>query len=162
MPPSVQSSSRVDPFPYHHAADHYLQSPLPDEDLDVARHNWRAALAYGVKFAEVQLPLAGRPPPVDGDRYYAHKGNALYQDIRVLKLHSSIGWLESTGRPFHPVKELEFMLGEPPKGIVLDENTSYWLAEPPERRGWLMEPLLIPPHLHKSYERMASRSRELV
>src|SRR5262249_27674797 len=67
--------------------------PVRAEDFDISHFRWNRNLAYGVKFSEVALPIAGAPQDIGGDQYYRHPSNSLYADTRVLKLHGSLNWL---------------------------------------------------------------------
>jgi SIR2-like domain len=123
------------------------EAGVPDEDLGASYFAWRPALAYGFKFDEVPIPVAGRSRYVTGERYYAHPGNQLYDSKRVLKLHGSIDWLRYADRGIYRGPD------DAPSGkrIVLERNPIYLMGEPPERGGRLREPIVIPPHLYKDF-----------
>jgi hypothetical protein len=71
---------------------------VPDDKLSYSEHNWNRALAYGVRFDEVELQQTGTVlEPVPGERFYGHRGNSLY-DPPILKLHGSLNWLRHTSR----------------------------------------------------------------
>jgi hypothetical protein len=125
------------------------QGQLSDDDLDASHVAWRPALACGFKFDEVRLPIAGVPPYVDGSRYYAHPNNRLYESNRVLKLHGSIDWLRYTDQRVYPQPYDEEP--QPTPGIVLESGSHYWMGESPTRGPWRMEPVVIPPLLHKNF-----------
>ncbi len=123
---------------------------VPDEDLDASHLTWKPALAHSFTFDEIDLPIAGVPRQVSGERYYAHVNNALYDRTRVLKLHGSINWLRYSPLRVIP-PEIEGQPQAPPSGLVLEGHANYWLGEPPTRNGWRMESAVIPPQLYKQY-----------
>jgi hypothetical protein len=125
---------------------------IPDDDLVASHLNWKRSLAHGFRFDEVSLPIAGGSVDIPGDRYYAHPANQLYASTRVLKLHGSIDRLNYTGKELYPGLSDENH-PPPPSGLVLHPHPIYWMGSPPTRGRWLMEPLIIPPHLNKNYER---------
>lgn len=133
-----------------------------DEDLDASHYAWNRNLAYGFKFIEVPLPISGATFDIPGDRYYSHPNNRLYDSTRVLKLHGSIDWLTYTTQPEPGWEGLAEQLEAQgntstssqsrPGGIVLDKSREYDpRPDPPSRGGWLMDPVIIPPHLYKNY-----------
>jgi hypothetical protein len=124
-----------------------LVNPLLDEDLDASHVTWRPHLAYSFKLDEVTLPVAGGSDYIEGDRYYSHPNNRLYQHSRVLKLHGSISWLQYTNIRFYEEPKRE----APPGGIVSDHHPHYSWAMPPMKDSWVMEPVIIPPHLYKDF-----------
>lgn len=127
------------------------EAELVDADLDASHLAWNRNLAQGFAFDEVALPIAGVSQYVSGDRYYAHPANRLYESHRVLKLHGSIGWQRYTPERVIP-PEFQPPDGPPPQGIVLESYPRFWMGEPSERRGWRLEPVVIPPQLYKQYQ----------
>jgi hypothetical protein len=127
---------------------------LADEYLDWCHYSWNYYLAYGVTFVEVQMPMAGLPIYVTGERYYGYPPNRLYTDRRVLKLHGSIDWLKYTSqRPFPPGIYPEHG-PNPPDGITLSRFTHFMGGALllPERNGWYQYPEIIAPQLYKQYD----------
>jgi len=123
---------------------------ISDEDLDASHLTWRSALACSFMFDELDLPVAGVPPQISGERFYAHTSNALYDRTRVLKLHGSIDWLKYTSLRVIP-PDIEGQPPPRPAGIVLERHPGYWLGESPSRNGWRMESVVIPPQLYKEF-----------
>lgn len=123
---------------------------VPDEVLAQHEWSWTRALAYGVQFDQVQLQRAiKRPGLVEGIRFYNHHDNKL-QEPPLLKLHGSLNWFRQTSlradgtEPACP-NEKE---GD---SVLLDRYP--WLdfgMDPPEVDGWLLEPEIITPVLHKN------------
>lgn len=138
---------------------------VTDELLGESHSAWKPALACGFRFDEVELPVCGPRPYVDGIRYYAHPGHDLYNDTRVLKLHGSIDWSWHTGSSQY-VSEMPdpMVAGHPPAGICQGSAQWSW-GRPPTRGMWDLAPVIIPPHLHKNYSQppfaeVWSRARE--
>jgi hypothetical protein len=126
---------------------------LADEYLDWCQYSWNYNLAYGVTFAEVEMPMRGIPICVSGDRYYGHPSNGLYKDTRVLKLHGSTDWLKYT-----PIRRFSQEIDpeheqNPPDGILLSRFNPFGTGELPERNGWYLYPEIIAPQLNKQYDR---------
>jgi hypothetical protein len=138
------------PMPDSLRSDPSFAPEVPDHDLDASHSDWRVPLAHAFKFDEVELPIAGVPPIIEGSRYYAHPNNQLYSQTRVLKLHGSMSWLRYTDTRAHPSFDEE--APTPKSGIVLERHASYWTADPPTRGPWWMEPVIIPPFLYKSFD----------
>jgi hypothetical protein len=124
---------------------------LSDDDLDASHYNWKPGLALGFRFDEIALPIAGVSQFVEGSRYYAHPENHLYSSARVLKLHGSTDWLKYTDRRRYPTFGGE-PERQPRRGIVLEPIPSYHFGEVPSRDVWQMEPIAIPPLLHKRFD----------
>lgn len=122
---------------------------IPIDDLDMSFWNWRLPIALGVRFDELELPVSGPAIVVKGTRFYSNTNNALREDTRVLKLHGSIDWLQATGRPSDS-KTLP--QGPKPEGLVLVRHPQYFALHSPERNGWELEPVLIPPQLYKRFD----------
>jgi hypothetical protein len=66
----------------------------------------------------------------------------------VLKLHGSIDWLRYTDSRAYPGPESK---SPAPKGVVLAQHSQYWMGESPTMNTWLMEPVVIPPQLYKTF-----------
>jgi len=122
---------------------------VTDEEIPYSHYNWNRPLAYGVEFAEVELQRAGLGTYVDGARFYGHPQNMLYP-WPVLKLHGSLNWFR-----YLPIRKYPVVGGPEPqlseerrRGVVLIRG-HWWFAEPPDRDGWLLDPLLITPTLDK-------------
>jgi hypothetical protein len=72
---------------------------VPHDSLALHEWRWTRALAYGVKFEEVELPrIQQRPALVPGDRFYSHEDNRLHEPP-MLKLHGSLYWFRHTSQP---------------------------------------------------------------
>lgn len=153
----VKSASGVNPNAYPQPVRDFMKRRMNDEDTEipeevlVASHlRWAEPLGYGIRFDEVNIPIAGVPIQVDGKRYYSVPSNKLY-DWPVLKLHGSINWFRYT-----PVRVFPTMPGEePPKlteemqnSMILDRG-EWWFTIPPSRNGWYLDPVIITPDLHK-------------
>ncbi len=149
---AIASGSGIGPKPQPSGATGGLDRAVGDEDLDASHLVWKPALAYGFQFSEVDLPIAGVPPRVSGDRYYAHPANTLYSARRVLKLHGSIDWLTYTPRRMVPPEMEPQAPAAPPGGIVLERHVNYWMGEPPNRDHWYMEPIIVPPQVNKDFQ----------
>jgi len=151
---SIASSSGIGPKPQPgrpQSPELYAEAVLADADLDASHFTWKPGLAYGFKFDEVSLPVAGVLLQIAGDRYYGHPNNALYEDTRVLKLHGSIDWLKYTAGRVLPAEYESQPPGPTPSGIVLERHPDFWMGESPTRNGWHMEPVVIPPQLYKQF-----------
>lgn len=120
---------------------------IPDDLLDKHTWKWARALGYGVQFDEIQLQrLKKRPGLVEGKRFYNHQNNVLHNPP-LLKLHGSLNWFEHTS-----VAATDTSAANPKDGTsVLLEGYPWNLfgLGPPEIDGWLLEPLIIIPVLHK-------------
>ncbi len=149
---AIASSSGIGPKPQPSAPYSVLSGSVGDDDLDASHLNWKPALAYGFQFAEVDLPIAGVPPRILGSRYYAHQANSLYASRRVFKLHGSIDWLTYTQRRVIPPDIERDAPASPPEGITLERHVNYWMGEPPNRDGWYMDPIIIPPQVNKDFQ----------
>lgn len=122
---------------------------IGDELLSYSHCNWNLPLVYGIKFDEVQLQQAGISKYVEGTRFYGHPENKLY-DWTILKLHGSLNWfhyLPIRKYPAFDSKDKE-LSEEKLKEIIL-VNGHWWFNEPPDLRGWLINPLIITPVLYK-------------
>jgi len=150
---AIASASRIGPKPAPDSMDGGRPGEwqLTDDDLDASHLNWKAALAFGFKFDELPLPIAGLPIVVEGKRYYAHPNNVLYTSRRVLKLHGSIDWLRYTDQCRFPPFPSETPPQEPRSGIVHEPHPSYRAGETPGN-VWRMEPIVIPPLLYKRFD----------
>lgn len=139
---------------------------VTEEELAYSHFNWNRPLAYGFKFSELQLQQAGVARYVDGARFYAHPSNALYE-TPFLKLHGSLNWFR-----FLPIRR--FWMGPAPpelrdlakrqpdlfgdtppdlpdsrRDAVILIRGHWWLAQPPDFDGWLIDPVLVTPVLNK-------------
>jgi len=125
---------------------------VDDSDLDASFRMWRPALGLGIEFDELNLPINGPPPLINGKRYYAHPRNRLYRSTRVLKLHGSIDWLRYTHQRLYPGEEPSASASAK-KGLVLQTYPSYFFGETPTWNRWKMEPVIEPPILYKRLDR---------
>ena len=130
-----------------------LNSKIPFEGLEASHFNWNRTLSYGFKFDKITLPVAGLPVYVEGNRFYSHPKNQLYNKTRVLKLHGSIDWLAQTNFKSYPidVSDENKIISE--NEILLDYKVEYNLGASllPSIRGWVMDPYIIPPVLYKKF-----------
>lgn len=122
---------------------------IPDEELPYSHFNWNRPLGYGIEFDEVQLQRAGLPAFVDGGRFYSHPENDLY-DWKILKLHGSLNWFR-----YLPIRKWSLpgmvdQLSRDELQEVILVNGHWWFNEPPDRNGWLIDPLIITPTLYKT------------
>lgn len=120
---------------------------ISDELLSYSHHNWNRLLGYGMKFDEVQLQQAGISKYVRGNRFYTQ--NKPY-DWSILKLHGSLNWfhyLRSRKYPAFDPKDKELSEDKLQEVILIDGH--WWFNEPPDLRGWLINPLIITPVLYK-------------
>jgi len=118
-----------------------------DELISYSHHNWNRPLGYGVKFDEVQLQQAGPSKYVRGSRFYTQ--NKLY-DWAILKLHGSLNWfhyLPIRKYPAFDPKDKELSEDKLQEVILVDGH--WWFNDPPDLRGWLIDPLIITPVLYK-------------
>jgi hypothetical protein len=126
---------------------------VPDYGLPYSRHNWNRALAYGVRFDEVELQQSGTVwEPVPGDRFYEHPDNGLYAPP-FLKLHGSLNWLVHTARRVFPEYSEHYEMPDNPKeGLVVLKSGFPWVRPdftPPDDFEWILEPIIITPMLYK-------------
>ncbi|MHC4260033.1 MAG: SIR2 family protein [Planctomycetota bacterium] len=118
------------------------------EELALSWCNWNLPLAYGFKFDEVTLQRPGPSQVVNGQRFYGHVENQLY-DWKILKLHGSLNWFQyvqamiadmASHSPEFPIhKGGDILLGS----SLFDFNMS------PMQDGWFVDPLIITPVLYK-------------
>jgi hypothetical protein len=113
-----------------------------------SRHNWNRPLGYGFKFDEIPLQQVGVPKYVEGARFYTLRENQLYTKP-LLKLHGSLNWFRYYIRtsPSLP-EESEPRLNGKENEIILNDG-HWWLAKPPDHKGWLLDPVIITPILYK-------------
>jgi hypothetical protein len=123
---------------------------VSDEQLSYSDSNWNRALAYGVRFDEVELQQSASVlEPVSGDRFYGHPDNALY-DPPLLKLHGSLNWFVHTSRRTYP--QPYGVTTNPKEGQTVLTSGYPWLAHgfgKPDRDGWVLEPIVVTPVLYK-------------
>lgn len=122
---------------------------IPDDELPFSHYNWNRPLAYGTAFSEVQLSRPGTPIYADGKRFYAHPDNKLYSSP-ILKLHGSLNWFRylPVRKHINPGAAEADLSEEARRGVFLIRG-HWWFADPPEHRGWLIDPLLVTPVLDK-------------
>lgn len=123
--------------------------PDAPPDLGYSHSNWNPALAYGLRFDDVELPQAGVPRYVAGDAYYAHPANQLY-DPPLLKLHGSINWFVHSGFPLAEGIPID----ESRRGRTLIARARHSVSLPPMRDGEMLSPIIITPVLHKAMLRI--------
>jgi hypothetical protein len=126
---------------------------VPDYGLPYSRHTWNRALAYGVRFDEVELQQSGTVwDPVPGNRFYEHPDNGLYAPP-FLKLHGSLNWFVHTSRRAFPEYPERYKTPDNPKdGLVVLKSGFPWVRpdfSPPDDFEWILEPVIITPVLYK-------------
>jgi hypothetical protein len=129
---------------------------VPDDGLRYSPYNWNRALAYGVRFDEVELQQTGTVwEPVPGDRFYGHPDNDLY-DPPFLKLHGSLNWLVHTSRRVFPEYPGRYETPDNPKeGLVVLKSGFPWVRPdftPPDDFKWILEPVIVTPELYKKLD----------
>lgn len=123
---------------------------VPDDLLALHQWQWTRALAYGVRFDEVELQrIKKRPGLVQRAHFYHHPKNKLYEPP-LLKLHGSLNWFKYTSLPARssgpPNRK------NPKEGQTVLLGGYPWMIfgmDPPEVEDWLLEPMIITPVLHK-------------
>jgi hypothetical protein len=151
---AIASASGIGPklLPSRYDNDGERLSDVADEDLDASHFSWRRPLAYGFRFDEVALPVAGVSRFIEGERYYGHPANELYTSMRVLKVHGSIDWLMHTGIRDSPLAVAEKCDPPPAKQLVLTSYGQFWMGGTPTHNRWRMEPVVVPPQLYKRFD----------
>jgi len=124
-----------------------MNGDVPNEELPYSHYNWNRALAYGIKFDEVQLQRAGLSTRVDGQKFYSHQKNKSY-DWKILKLHGSLNWYRYW-QPVHP--DLEKRLSADKKEDIILVDGHWHLLSPPidNVSGWYLFPWIITPIMYK-------------
>jgi len=128
---------------------------VPDDKLSYSEHNWNRALAYGVRFDEVELQQIGTLlEPVPRERFYGHPGNSLY-DPPILKLHGSLNWFTHTSRRvFQESPESYETRSNPKDGLVVLKSGFPWVrpdfSPPDDGFKWILEPVIVTPMLYKN------------
>jgi len=128
---------------------------VPDDKLSYSWHNWNRALAYGVRFDEVELQQTGTLlEPVPRERFYGHPGNSLY-DAPILKLHGSLNWFTHTSRRVFPENPESYETRSNPKdGLVVLKSGFPWVrpdfSPPDDAFKWILEPVIVTPMLYKN------------
>lgn len=130
----------------------FLENPdgrdATEEELAYSHFHWNRPLAYGMRFSEVQLQRAGLRTYVSGERFYDHPENKLYEPP-ILKLHGSLNWFRYLpARKYPQFGEAEPLGAERLRELILVRG-HWWFNEPPDRNGWIIDPLLITPVLDK-------------
>lgn len=147
---AIESASGVNTYiPQSFQGGSFEQEEVLDDELPYSHCNWNRPLAYGINFDEIQLQRAGLSTYVDGNRFYSHHENRLYS-WTILKLHGSLNWFQYLPIRKYPSFGLsEEKLPEEKLGEVLLINGHWWFSDPPDFQGWLLNPLIITPVLHK-------------
>lgn len=146
----IETASGVNaniPHSFHGGPDE--KGEVADDELPYSHCKWNRPLAYGIKFDLVQLQQAGLSTYIEGNRFYCHSENKLYS-WRILKLHGSLNWFQYL--PIRKYPSFDISDKELPKEKlreVLLINGHWWFGEPPDLRGWLLNPLIITPVLYK-------------
>lgn len=129
---------------------------VTDDELPYSNYNWNRPLGYGIFFDEIQLQRLGLSTYVRGDRFYAHPKNELYPGF-VLKLHGSLNWFQYLSfddkvAMKYPHEHYNFTKNL--EDLILI-NGQWWMGEPPDLDGYILDPLIITPTLYKDeyYER---------
>jgi hypothetical protein len=123
--------------------------PVSESELRYSHYNWNRPLAYSIHFDDVKLQRAGTPTFVPGSRFYSDSGNKLYQ-APILKLHGSLNWFRymphrKYANPYEPAQVLPQALRE---SLILTDG-HWWFNEPPDRDGWVIDPVLVTPTRYK-------------
>lgn len=121
---------------------------IPDTLLAYSHYKWNRPLAYGIEFDEVQLQQAGVPSFIDGSRFYGRPENQLYSPP-VLKMHGSLNWFRYTPHRRFPEVGKKKSLGDRASQLLLVTG-HWWFNEPPEHRGWYIDPVIITPVVYKN------------
>jgi len=133
----------------------YDKRKLTEEELKYSHWNWNRPLGYSIKFDEVMVHdgfihhhLLRRYE--SGERFYSLRRNKLYSWY-ILKLHGSINWFRYIPEDLFPQ-----MMDVPKQTLSRKKKSHIILGQPdwswkeyPERNGWPIDPILIPPLLHK-------------
>ncbi|HCE1967469.1 hypothetical protein [Vibrio sp. Vb2424] len=126
----------------------YDSGEISDDEIRYSHFNWNRPLSYGVRFDEVLLHRAGLATYVDGERFYNAHSEGFYNS-RVLKLHGSINWFVYSGIKKNQSSGCNV---NSHKGKTLLSRSKWWLNEPAEKNGEIIEPLIITPTLYKNYD----------
>lgn len=123
---------------------------VPEDLLALHQWKWTRALAYGMKFDEVELQhIKKRPGFVQGVHFYRHPENRLYEPP-LLKLHGSLNWFRHTSIPSDGSEASGRK--NPKEGQTVIVGGYPWMIfgmNSPEVDGWLLEPMIVTPVLHK-------------
>ncbi|SMB81657.1 SIR2-like domain-containing protein [Desulfonispora thiosulfatigenes DSM 11270] len=106
--------------------------------LNERKHNqykWKYPLSYGVEFDQIVID------GIKVDQSYYQK-NKLY-DWKILKLHGSLNWFK-----YLPVDQKRNLQQN---GKVVLTSEKWWLTEPENIDGLIIDPVIIPPVLYKNY-----------
>lgn len=122
---------------------------IPFDELAYSHFNWNRPLCYGIKFHEIELQRAGPRTFVNGERFYSHPNNQLY-DSRLLKLHGSLNWFRYLPiQKYKLPKEYTFEMSEKKLGEVIFVRADWRYGQFPELYSWYIEPIIITPVLYK-------------
>jgi hypothetical protein len=147
----VESASGVNvniPQSFYGKPDESRETPY--NELSYSHFKWNRPLGYGIRFDEVQLQRAGLSTYVKGSRFYNHPDNKLYPS-RILKLHGSLNWFRYIPfRKYPPSDPSNEQLPKEKLEEALLIQGHWWFTEPPDLRGWLLNPLIITPVLYKA------------
>ena len=119
------------------------------DELAYSHFNWNCPLSYGINFNEIELQRAGPKTFVNGEKFYSHPNNQLYNS-RLLKLHGSLNWFRYL--PIHKYqlpKEYTFEMSEEKLGEVIFVRGRWRYGDFPDLYGWYIEPIIITPVLYK-------------
>ncbi len=121
-------------------------SKIPNELITYSHFNWNRPLSYGIKFNKVQLYQSGTPIYIDRNKFYNIPDNALYE-WKILKLHGSLNWFKVL-----PIYKYSTPKNKDQKLInqIVLINGFWWINEPPDLNGWMLDPLIITPVLYKN------------
>jgi hypothetical protein len=123
---------------------------VPDDHLSYSSFEWNRALAYGIRFDEVELQQTEvHLESVPQDRFYGHPDNRLY-DTPFLKLHGSLNWFVHTSVPIDPASKPSEVNDKKGKSVLTAGFP--WIGyglDPPNRDGWLLEPVIVTPVMNK-------------
>lgn len=143
---AIQSASGVcQQIPASFLQSSTITGELSDDILAYSHCNWNSPLGYGLRFDEIQLQQAGVSKCVDGDRFYSHPKNKMY-DWSILKLHGSLNWVRYL-QPLHQIFEQN--LAQDKRDNVILMKGHWHLGMPPMKNEWFVDPLIITPQLYK-------------
>jgi len=126
-----------------------IDKGVKDDEVPYSHFNWNRPLAYGFRFDYIELQRPGVSKYVDGNQFYAHPTNKLYS-WKILKLHGSLNWFHYLPMRKYPYSNSgEQNLSEEKLKEVLLVNGHWWLTQPPDLNGWILDPLIITPVLYK-------------
>lgn len=126
----------------------HTSTDIPDKFLSYSHCSWNLPLAYGFKFEEVSLQIAGGAPLVSGQRFYSRPENGLY-NWKILKLHGSLNWFRYTQSMITEKDRKSMQLPTHKQGDIYLGSSYFDFNMSPMQDSWFVTPLMITPVLHK-------------